>query len=48
MNQWVLVWLIVYAVAGLLFFGAALLITVVGTSDLKELLRSGAQPTKAS
>ena len=39
MTGTVLVWFILFAVAALLFFGTAVVITVVGVRDLKELLR---------
>jgi hypothetical protein len=32
------VWFIVFAIAALLFFGTAVVITVVGIQDLKDLL----------
>jgi hypothetical protein len=44
MNLWALLWLTVFAVAALLFFGAAFVITVVGIGDLKDLLTA---PTRA-
>ena len=34
-----IIWLIIFALATLLFFGTALVITVIGTRDLKDLLR---------
>ncbi len=48
MNAWVLVWLGVFAVAALLFFGAALVIIVVGASDLKDLLATPTRATRTS
>lgn len=39
MNGSSLFWIIVFALAALLFFGAAIVITVVGIRDLKDLLR---------
>jgi hypothetical protein len=38
MDTSVLVWFIVFAIAALLFFGTAVVITVVGIQDLKDLL----------
>jgi hypothetical protein len=38
METSVLVWFIVFAIAALLFFGTAVVITVVGIQDLKDLL----------
>lgn len=34
-----IIWIAVFALATLLFFGAAVVITVVGTRDLKDLLK---------
>ena len=34
-----IIWLIIFALATLLFFGTAIVITVIGTRDLKDLLR---------
>ena len=48
MNAWALVWLAVFAVAALLFFGAALVIIIVGASDLKDLLTSPARGKRTS
>jgi hypothetical protein len=39
MNFGSLFWIAAFAVAALLFFGVAGVITVVGVRDLKELLR---------
>jgi hypothetical protein len=33
------IWIIVFALATLLFFGTAVVITIVGTRDLKDLLK---------
>lgn len=33
-----LIWIVIYCVASLLFFGTAVVITIVGTKDLKDLL----------
>jgi hypothetical protein len=42
MTTGTLLWLLVYAVATVLFFGVACVITVIGIRDLKDLLsRSG-------
>ena len=38
MDTSVLVWFIVFAIAALLFFGTAFVITVIGIQDLKDLL----------
>jgi hypothetical protein len=38
MDSSVLVWFIIFGVAALLFFGTAVVITVVGIQDLKDLL----------
>jgi hypothetical protein len=38
MDTWSIVWILVYVVAALAFFGAAAVITVVGSRDLKDLL----------
>lgn len=38
MDTSVLVWFILFAVAALLFFGTAVVITIVGIQDLKDLL----------
>jgi len=39
MSGSTLFWLIVFAVAALLFFGTASVITVLGIRDLRDLLR---------
>ena len=39
MNTISIVWIVVFALAALLFFGTAVIITVIGTRDLKDLLR---------
>jgi hypothetical protein len=38
MDKWSAIWLIILGVAALLFFGTALVISIVGTRDLRELL----------
>ncbi len=38
MNTMTLVWLVLFGIATLLFFGAAVVITVVGANDLRQLL----------
>lgn len=38
MNQLTTLWIIVYCCAALLFFGVAVVITVVGFRDLRDLL----------
>jgi len=48
MNPWALVWLAVYAVAALLFFGAAFVIMVVGVRDLKDLLTTSPRAKRTS
>jgi hypothetical protein len=40
MTDGALFWMIVFAVAALVFFGIALVVTVRGMSDLRELLSS--------
>lgn len=38
------IWIVVFALAALLFFGTAVVITVLGMRDLRDLLRrSGAK-----
>jgi hypothetical protein len=39
MSTMSIIWIAVFALATLLFFGAAVVITVVGTRDLKDLLK---------
>lgn len=39
MNTFAIVWLVVFGVAAALFFGAAVVITVFGARDLRQLLR---------
>lgn len=39
MSTLSIIWIAVFALATLLFFGAAVVITVVGTRDLKDLLK---------
>ena len=34
-----IIWIVVFALATLLFFGTAVVITVFGTRDLKDLLK---------
>ena len=38
-----LIWIVIYGIASLLFFGAAVVITVVGSKDLKDLLSRSAK-----
>jgi hypothetical protein len=38
MNTLALFWLVLFAVAAALFFGVAIVITVIGVGDLKDLL----------
>lgn len=38
MDSTALFWFIVFTVAALLFFGTAVVITIVGVKDLKDLL----------
>jgi hypothetical protein len=38
MNDAALVWIVVYCVAALLFFGTAVVIGIVGARDLRDLL----------
>ncbi|MEX0737110.1 MAG: hypothetical protein WD182_06680 [Bacteroidota bacterium] len=39
MTTGTLIWLCIFGLAALLFFGTALVIMVVGAGDLKDLLR---------
>ena len=39
MTPMSLVWIVVFILATLLFFGAAIVITILGTMDLKNLLK---------
>ncbi len=39
MDTSVLVWFVLFVIAALLFFGTATVITVVGSSDLRDLLK---------
>jgi hypothetical protein len=39
MNGWTTFWLVVFCCATLFFFGVAVIITVVGVRDLRDLLR---------
>jgi len=41
MDKWFTIWLIIFGVAALLFFGTALVISIVGARDLRELLSKG-------
>lgn len=34
-----LIWIIIFAIAALLFFGTATVIMIIGARDLKDLLR---------
>lgn len=38
MDTTALIWFVVFVVAALLFFGTAVVITVIGVQDLKDLL----------
>ncbi|MGA3244313.1 MAG: hypothetical protein ABSE41_06840 [Bacteroidota bacterium] len=38
MDTSVLMWFIVFVISALLFFGTAVVITVIGVQDLKDLL----------
>ncbi len=38
MNPAIVVWLVIFGIATLLFFGTAAVIAVVGAKDLRELL----------
>lgn len=38
MSTTTLVWIVIYVLATLLFFGTAAVITVVGVKDLRDLL----------
>ncbi len=48
MNAYALLWLIVYGLAALLFFGMALVITILGARDLKDLLSTTGRSGKAT
>lgn len=39
MNVTALIWIILFVVSALLFFGTAVVITIVGVRDLKDLLK---------
>lgn len=39
MSTMSIIWIVVFAFATLLFFGTAVVITIIGTRDLKDLLR---------
>ena len=41
MNTAGIVWLLIFAVAALMFFGVAVVVSVKGVADLRHLLRSG-------
>lgn len=43
MTTGTLIWLLVYAVAAVLFFSVACVITVIGIRDLKDLLSRSAK-----
>jgi hypothetical protein len=38
MNSTALIWLVIFVASSLLFFGTAIVITIVGARDLKDLL----------
>ena len=38
MDTTVLIWFVIFVIAMLLFFGTAVVITVIGVRDLKDLL----------
>ena len=38
MDSSILPWIVLFAIAALLFFGTAVVITIVGVKDLKDLL----------
>jgi len=46
MIRWAYGWLLAFAVAAVLFFGAALVITIVGARDLKDLLTPSGRSSK--
>ncbi len=48
MNGSSLFWIIVFALAALLFFGTAIVITAVGIRDLKDLLRKSETKKQSS
>jgi hypothetical protein len=39
MTDGALVWIILFAISALLFFGTAVVITVIGIRDLRDLLQ---------
>ena len=39
MDNAVIVWLVIFAAAALIFFGVAVVVTVKGFGDLRDLLR---------
>jgi hypothetical protein len=39
MNRGTLIWMIIFAVSALVFFAVALVVSVKGVADLKDLLR---------
>ena len=46
MNTAGIVWLLIFAVAVVMFFGVAVVVSVKGVADLRHLLRSGRQRGK--
>ena len=38
MDSWSAIWLIIFGLAALLFFATALVISIVGARDLRDLL----------
>jgi hypothetical protein len=46
MTTGALVWLILFAISALLFFVIALVVTVRGVSDLRELLSDSDHPSR--
>jgi hypothetical protein len=48
MNLWTMFWLVIFACAAALFFGTALVISVVGFRDLRDLLSTTAKTPRTS
>lgn len=48
MNTWIVVWLIIFAAAAVLFFGMALVIAIFGARDLKDLLTTTGRSRKTT
>ena len=46
MTSGALFWLVVFGIAALVFFGIALVVTIRGVSDVRDLLSSSKRRTK--